>query len=97
MVDIIKQAYAFTDATEFFYSKMNKEFILSLRKELDYVYNLLESLDIVSPYNKDRFEIDKDFEVVRTYDTFYLIVGSKSKEIIIDNIINEVVVMFERV
>ncbi len=90
--NIIKQAYAFIEAQEYFLNLINKETLLQLYTELDYVYELLESLDIVSRYNE--FEILKDFEVVRVYDEFFIEIGSKSKKINIDCIIVEVHKMF---
>mgnify|MGYP003637519215 CR=1 FL=1 len=95
--NIITQAYAITQANEYFQSIMDRETIYKLSKELDYVYDLLESLKVYDRYNTNRFELEKDFEVVRRFDNFYVEVGSKVKEIYIDRIVSEVVEMFAKV
>jgi len=58
---LIKQAYRFTEAEDCF-RNISKDVILELYTELDYVYSLLESIDIVDSYSKH--EILYDFEVV---------------------------------
>jgi len=68
--DIIRNAYAIIEAREFFQNVINKETILELYTELDYVYDLLESLDIVSRYSG--IEILKDFDVIKIYDDFFI-------------------------
>ena len=90
MKDFIKQAYNFEKAQTFFENNITKETILELYTELDSVYSILESLDIVCIYTKN--QILKDFEVwedmgnnkhIKTLD------NNKSIKIPINSIIND--------
>tara|TARA_R110000782_G_scaffold178772_2_gene269619 strand:+ start:568 stop:873 length:306 start_codon:yes stop_codon:yes gene_type:complete len=95
--NIITQAYAITQANEYFQSIMDRETIYKLSKELDYVYDLLESLKVYNSYNTNSFKLERDFKVVRGFDKFYIEVGSRVKEIEIGRIVSEVVEMFAKV
>ena len=96
MKDLIKHAYNIKEGYSFFNS-IDKATILLLYKELDYVYDLLESFGIVSRYNLDKFEIEKDFIVDRGMDLGtkpYIYVDDKVEYIDIDRIINDLFKFF---
>lgn len=96
MKEIIKNAYKVKEGLDFFNSYDSKELILILYKELDYVYDKLEYLDIVNHYNVDRFKIEKYFEVTRVgYDLIVWIGKSTYKKINIFSIISELFEVFE--
>lgn len=92
MKDFIKHSYALNEATTFFES-IRKEEILMLYKELDYVYDLLESLDIVCVYSGQ--EILKDFTVeIGMGKEIYICVGNERKELRTDFVAEEIFKMF---
>lgn len=95
MKEFIKNAYAIKEGYDFF-SKLDKESLLELYTELDYVYDLFESLGIVSVYHKN--EILKDFEVIDglTNNIKYIQVDNKRAIISIDRIIDELYAMFTK-
>lgn len=96
MQEFIKNAYAIKEGYDFF-SRLDKESLLELYTELDYVYDLFESLGIVSIYHKN--EILKDFEVTSdglTSNIKYIQVGNKRAIISIDRIIDELYSMFTK-
>lgn len=96
MKDFIKYAYM-VKATEDFFNTIDKESILTLYTELDYVYDLLESLDVVSRYSNN--QILKDFTVERSMmgREIYIYVGEKNKKLNIDSIVTEILKMFSPV
>lgn len=96
MKEIIKNAYKVKEGLDFFNSCDNKELILTLYKELDCVYDILEYLDIVNHYNVDRFKIEKYFEVTRDrYDLIVWVGKNTYKKINIFAIISELFEVFE--
>ena len=95
MKDFIKHAYAMKNAIDFF-STIDKESILMLYTELDYIYNLLVSLGVVSIYSKN--DILKDFEITSDMgNNKFITVGDESKLININHLINEICKMYENV
>ena len=94
MEQFIRHAYAIQEANEFF-NKIDKESILKLYDKLDYVYDLLESLDVVSIYTK--FQLLKEFEITSgIYDTKYLNVGDRSVEIDVNKISHEIYAIYTK-
>lgn len=92
MKDFIKHSYALNEATTFF-EGIRKEEVLLLYKELDYVYDLLESLDIVSIYSG--VKLLKDFTVeIGMGREIYICVGNERKELRTDFVAQEIFKMF---
>lgn len=96
MKDFIKYSYMLKEAEDFF-KTIDKEAILTLYTELDYIYDFLESLDIVCRYSDN--EILKDFTVEKSMmgDEVSIWVGDKVKTLNIDCIVAEVIKMFHPV
>ena len=95
--ETIKNAYAHMEAEKFF-DNLTEDDILELYTQLDCVYNLLASLDIVCIYSGNK--ILKDFEIIKDMgDTQYIkaIDSDKSIEIPIQGIINETTKMFRKI
>jgi N-acetylglutamate synthase-like GNAT family acetyltransferase len=111
MDSFINQAYAYTEA-EAFFNNLTELDLLKLSKELDCVYDLLESLGIVSRYNTDRHGVLKDFRIIEAMGGVKQIVALNTdtevaeefkcdktlppKDIPTTAIINELVKMFEK-
>lgn len=96
MKQFIKHAYAHSEAMDFFNS-ITKEDVLKLYKELDYVYDLLESLDVVSFYSGN--ELLKEFSVDKALmgDDIYISVGDKFRLLDVNLVINGIVGLFTKV
>ena len=68
--EYIKSAYKFVEAEQWFFDNFNKELVLELYTDLDYLYSLLESIGVVDIYSKH--ELLEDFEVISIYSDFFL-------------------------
>ena len=69
----LKMAYKLKEAEDYFNSfnvESAKDFLLNNYKDLDSVYNLLESCGIVDTWS--RFEILKDIVIYESYSKLYL-------------------------
>tara|TARA_R110000824_G_scaffold111197_1_gene259541 strand:- start:446 stop:736 length:291 start_codon:yes stop_codon:yes gene_type:complete len=96
MKKFIENAYILKEM-EGFFSDIKKEDILELYTNLDCVYDMLESLDIVCVYSKN--EILKDFDVMsdRMSGNYIKVKGSdKSRVIDVRAIVGELTRMYTR-
>lgn len=96
MKQFIEKAHAYAEALLFF-ENISKDDLLEMYTELDCVYSLLESQDIVCRYSKN--EILKDFDVVegRAGKKYLRAEGSnRIVDIPINGIINELTRVFSK-
>ena len=96
MKQFIEQAHAYTEALLLF-KNISKDDLLEMYTELDCVYSLLESQDIVCRYSKNK--ILKDFDVVegRSGEKYLRAEGSKRLvDLPINGIINELTRVFNK-